>query len=207
MNAERLPAGPFFTEWSQLLPNPCQVLTDSSVPLNMCEQSLSGLRGDTAMITFVDLGSTAHVHLFLLVPRPLPAGGWTWGEHPAYPGRLAKEFAYSARECRSLVQTYGRTMTRIMSGGQLGDRFRVYARGRSTGMVLGIREWEWSPISRDYVPVGEYMCGWREAIKAYYVRTGEIFSDKRFSALSTPLRGLPELVQLPPCPLVIRTAA
>ncbi|MFE3409418.1 hypothetical protein ACFXMT_14110 [Streptomyces mirabilis] len=47
-------------------------------------------------------------------------------------------------------------------------------------MTLGLREWEWSAELRDYKPAGEYMCGWKEAVKAYYLRTGELFINQRF---------------------------
>lgn len=158
------------------------------------------------MITFVDLGPIAHVHLFLRVSRPLPAGGWSWGELPGYPGILAQEYAYNAGECRALVQTYGRTVARVIASHQLGARFRIYARGRSTGMVLGIREWEWCPVRREYVPMGEYMCGWREAIRDYYVKTGELFHTKRFSARVGPVKVVPDLVPLPSPPVVTEAA-
>jgi hypothetical protein len=153
------------------------------------------------MITFVDLGPTAHVHLYVLAPRPLPDGGWSWGELPGFAGVVAKEYAYSARECRSLVQTYGRTITRVLTSRQIGDRFRVYARGRSTGNMLGMREWVWSPVRHDFEPVGEYLCGWREAIQAYYRLTGQVFSEKRFEARPL-MSAAPTLVPLPSrCPL------
>ncbi|AUG87319.1 hypothetical protein HOS59_gp55 [Streptomyces phage Rowa] len=132
------------------------------------------------MITFVDLGPMPTVHLFLRVPVPLDAGGWTWGEHVRFPGVLAREFAYTADECESLVHTYGRTVTRIMSGPVLGERFMITARGPQTGMTLGMREWHYSEDLGDYKRVGEYMCGWREAIKALYLKTGELFVGKRF---------------------------
>lgn len=134
------------------------------------------------MITFIDLGPLATVHLFLRVPTPLHAGGWTWGELPALAGVLAKEFAYTADECASLVHTYGRNMTRVLTRRQLGDRFTIVAKGPKTGLTLGLREWEWSPELRDYRRAGEYLCGWREAVKALYLQTGELFKDQHFEA-------------------------
>ena len=140
------------------------------------------------MITFADLGPVPTVHLFLRVPVPLPAGGWTWGELPRYAGVLAREFAYSARECESLVHTFGRTMTRITPSRALGNRFMIVARGPVTGLTLGMREWQWSDDLHDYKRAGEYLCGWREAIRAYYRKTGESLEDKRFCACMNPHR-------------------
>jgi hypothetical protein len=114
----------------------------------------------------------------------MSGGGWTWGEHVNFPGVLAAEYAYSARECQSLVQAYGRTMTRIMTRSVLGDRFSVVARGPVTGMVLGYREWAWSTALRDWEPAGDYMDGWREAVRQFYELTGELIERRRFSPLA-----------------------
>jgi len=143
------------------------------------------------MITFIDLGPVATVHLYVRVMVPLKAGGWTWGELPALAGVMAREFAYTAEECASLVHTYGRTVGRIKGVRELGDRFSVVAKGPKTGMTLGIREWEWSSSTRDYRRAGEYLCGWREAVKALYRQTGELMINQKFE--SRPA-GLPLVV-------------
>lgn len=134
------------------------------------------------MITFIDLGPLPTVHLFLRVPIPLEAGGWTWGEHRRFPGVLAREFAYTAAECASLVHTFGRTIARIMSGPVLGDRYMIVAKGPMTGLTVGMREWQYSDDLHDYKRVGEYLCGWREAVKALYLKTGQLFLNERFCA-------------------------
>jgi hypothetical protein len=159
------------------------------------------------MITFIDLGPMATVHLFLRVPRPLQAGGWSWGELPGMAGVLAKEFAYTAGECTSLVHTYGRNMTRMLAQGQLGDRFTIVAKGPKTGLTLGMREWEWSTELRDYRRAGEYLCGWREAVKALYLQTGELFTDCRFEARPAGLPVVANLLSGIPVQRMSRVAA
>lgn len=138
------------------------------------------------MITFADLAPKPHIRLALKVPVPLSSGGWTWGESSAYPGELARDYAYSDDECTSLVHAYGRTITRVMTRNQIGDRFRICASGVTTNLTVGMREWEWSADLRDYRRVGEYLSGWKQAVKAYYLLTGEYFEDKRFEARSGP---------------------
>ncbi|MGW6920887.1 hypothetical protein ACWGA9_06320 [Streptomyces sp. NPDC054950] len=49
-------------------------------------------------------------------------------------------------------------------------------------MTIGMREWEWSPELHDYQRVGEYLCGWREGVRAQYLKTGELFVNQSFSA-------------------------
>jgi hypothetical protein len=80
------------------------------------------------------------------------------------------------RECRALVHTYGRTIARILPRAQLGDRFRICAWGRTTGLIIGMREWAWSAATHAYEQVGEYLSGWREAIRSYWANTGELFN-------------------------------
>jgi hypothetical protein len=138
------------------------------------------------MITFADLGPVPTVHLFLRVPVPMPTGGWTWGQTLRYEGVLARDYAYSAAECRALVHTYGRTIQRVVSRRELGDRYTVLARGPVTGMVLGLQEWDWCQDMHDYRPAGEYLCGWREAARQYFEVTGELIDRKRFSASTRP---------------------
>ena len=143
------------------------------------------------MITFADLGPVPTVHLFLAVPVPLLASGWTWGQLTSYRGPLAREYAYSARECEALVRTYGTAVPRIVGHRELGPRFRVCAKGPVTGLTLGIREWEWSASRREYKAVGEYMCGWREAVRAYWIKTGEMIERQRFDASAYPVGVVP----------------
>ncbi|MCF3174763.1 hypothetical protein IPZ61_15705 [Streptomyces sioyaensis] len=152
--------------------------------------------GGCVMVAVVVLGSVPTVHLFVRVPVPMASGGWSWGELSGFTGSLAREFAYSALECASLVSTYGRTMTRVLTRRELGDRFTICARGPVTGMLLGLREWEWSPDARDYRAVGEYMCGWREAVRAYYIKTGEFAERQRFTASAGTLATRPDSLRL-----------
>ena len=138
------------------------------------------------MITFIDLGPKATVHLFLTVPVPLAHGGWTWGELAEFPGVLAREFAYTAEECRDLVHAYGRHMGERLQKRD-ANRFTLCARGPITGMVLGHREWQWDAAARAFRAVGEYLCGWRPAVKALYLQTGYLMSGQRFNARLSPI--------------------
>jgi hypothetical protein len=148
------------------------------------------------MISYVDLAPMAHISIMLKVTMPLQAGGWTWGESDTLPSELAREYGYSDGEARSLVHTYGRTVATVMPRKELGDRFRIYAWGVTTEICVGIREWAWSADAREYRPVGEYLSAWKQAIRAYYVRTGQYYEDKKFSARSG-LALAPDLSRLP----------
>jgi len=134
------------------------------------------------MITFADLGPVPTVHLFLRVQVPLLQGGWKWGEHAKAAGCLAREYAYSARECRALVMAYGRMVPKVFGQRALGERFGIMAKGPVTGMVLGLAEWRWSPAERDFTPCGEYLCGFRPAARTYYGKTGELIERQKFIA-------------------------
>lgn len=145
--------------------------------------------------------SVPSVHLRLRVPVGMPnGGGWAWGALDALPGDLGSELALNARECQALVQTYGRTMTRVLSRAQLGDRFRVCAWGRTTGLIIGMREWAWSTSDRDYVPVGEYLCGWREALRSYWQHTGELFDpySDSYRRMANAVNDVPHQLHSPP---------
>jgi hypothetical protein len=147
------------------------------------------------MITFADLGPVPTIHLFLRVPVPLPAGGWSWGELPRYKGCMVREYGYSAHECRALVHTYGRMVPHAIGDRRkLGDRFSIYAKGPLTGLTVGLREWAWSSALREYEPVGEYMCGWRTAIRTHWVNTGEMFERRRFDPKPPALLPIPHRV-------------
>lgn len=137
--------------------------------------------GDGATMTDTDdLEPVPHIRLVLKVPQPLPAGGWTWAQPVEYPDELARDYAYSDRECRSLVHAFGRIVPMVVPHRVLGARFRVCAWGVTTGMLVGMREWEWSADAKQYRPAGEYLSGWREAIRAFYRLTGEFYEEKRF---------------------------
>jgi hypothetical protein len=122
---------------------------------------------------------TPTADLYLFVPGPLGQGSWAWSEHPRWPGVLAREYVYSAREASALVRVYARTMA-----GQIppreATRFTVLARGRVTGLVLTRDEWEWSQRDRAYVPYGEPWNTWRSASRAYYEITGSRIESKKF---------------------------
>lgn len=137
-----------------------------------------------SMITCIDLGPMATVHLFLKVPVPLAGseGSWGWGELPQHRGVMAREFAYDAHECSALVHTYGRAMGRLLQTDKRPDRFTITARGRMTGKVAGLREWQWDPGAREFRPAGEYLCGWRSGLRAYFDQTGELFGHPKFVA-------------------------
>lgn len=136
------------------------------------------------MITYIDLAPMAHISILLKVPVPLPAGGWTWGQSTAHPGELGRDYGYSDAEARSLVHSYGRWVPEVLGNKVLGERFRICAWGVTTRMCVGMQEWAWSAEAREFKRAGEYLSAWKEAIRAYYMRTGEIFEDKRFSARS-----------------------
>jgi hypothetical protein len=99
---------------------------------------------------------------------------------------MVREFAYNARECQAVVHTYGRIVPYSIGRKTLGDRFSIYAKGPLTGMTVGLREWAWSPALHEYEPVGEYMCGWRAAIKVHWANTGEMFERRRFDPSPYP---------------------
>lgn len=131
------------------------------------------------MITYVDLAPLPTVHVFLSVPVAIDGDGWTWGELGRFAGPLAREYAYSARECAALVRTYGTTMARLIQPKE-ADRFCIYVRGPVTGLLLHRAEWKWDQRAHTYKPDGEPWCGWRPAAKAYFERTGELIDSKRF---------------------------
>jgi hypothetical protein len=121
----------------------------------------------------------------------MESGGWTWGQLPNCKGVLVREYAYNAHECRALVHSYGRMAQHMIGRRKLGDRFSIYAKGPMTGLTVGLREWAWSPAQREYEPVGEYMCGWRVAIRTHWTNTGENFERRRFDPRPGPLLPIP----------------
>ena len=143
------------------------------------------------MITFLDLGPKPTAHLFLKVPVPMGTSGWSWGDLPRLAGCLAKEYAYTAAECMALVHAYGRTISRIVTRAE-APRFTIVARGPVTGRILGMREWQ--AQRGEYEPVGEYLCGWKAAVRAYWEATGILFEGKGFDARSGPFA----VISLPP---------
>jgi hypothetical protein len=79
---------------------------------------------------------------------------------------------------------------------ELGERFTICARGPVTGMVLGLLEWAWCPIRRAYLATGDYLCGWREAVKDMYAKTGELFIGRAFRPNVTRLHFVPSTLTL-----------
>lgn len=134
------------------------------------------------MIVFLDLGPRATVHLLMKVPVAMNGGGWAWGEMPGYAGVLAREFAYNGQECTALVRTYGRMVGRLLQSGVRPDRFQILARGKTTDFLLGMQEWEWAADTHEFRPVGEYLCGWRDALRKYFGATGELPPHGTFRA-------------------------
>lgn len=134
------------------------------------------------MITFMDLGPRATVHLLLRVPVTMGGEGWTWGELPGYKGTLAAEYAYNAQECAALIRTYGRMIGRLLQSGTHPDRFKILARGCTTDFLLGMQEWQWAVETREFKPVGEYLCGWRDALRKYFATTSELPPEGTFRA-------------------------
>lgn len=139
------------------------------------------------MITFIDLGPKATVYLSLKVPVPLSSGGWSWGELPQFAGILAREFAYTARECAAVVHSYGRIIGQLLQSELRPDRFTITARGPVTGKVCGMREWQWAATQHEFEPAGEYLCGWRSGLRDYFQLTGELFSETAFRARTADL--------------------
>jgi hypothetical protein len=151
------------------------------------------------MIVCGDLGPVPTVHLYLRVPVSLPAGGWTWGEHASYPGVIAREFIYTEQECRAVVRSYGRVIGEAASvNGRptLGERFSILARGNTTGLIVGLKEWRWCQREHLYEAASEYLSGWQEAIRAYFRMTGEFFGRGGFRDFVYS----PELVRLDAIP-------
>jgi len=146
------------------------------------------------MVTFVDLGPRSTVHLFLSVPVTRTSESWSWGELPGFTGALAREYAYTAHECQSVVHAYGRLAGVILQR-KNQERFTITARGPITGRMLGTREWKWSSSAHAYEPAGEYLCGWRSALRAYFDLTGELF-DSASGFRANPV-GLPMVLQEP----------
>jgi len=146
------------------------------------------------MITFMDLGPKATAHLYLRVPVAMDGSSWSWGELPAYAGVLAREFVYTAAECAALIHAYGRVIGRLLQSAALPDRFTITARGPITGKVLGLREWQYDAASHEYEAAGEYLCGWRAAIRSYFELTGELWGEQHFDARE---RGLSVVAQSP----------
>ncbi|MGW2591690.1 hypothetical protein ACWCXC_15695 [Streptomyces sp. NPDC001515] len=145
----------------------------------------------------MDLTPAANTRLVVRVPTPLGAGGWTWGPLVELPGDLGQEWAYSDTEVRALVHVYGRMVSQIVTRSQVGaDRFRVDAWGMVTGLCVGMREWAWSVSARAFEPVGEYLSGWRDAARAYYLKTGRMIDRERFTA-SIGIPAVPAMGALP----------
>lgn len=148
------------------------------------------------MRTFADLGPRPTVHIFLRVPVPLPSGGWTWGEHPRYRGAMVREYAYNAHECRSLVMSYGRVLGNVLRTAE-ADQFAISAKGPVSQMEVGRQQWEYSPVTRTYMPVGEYQDQWKLAARIYFERTGELIHRQKFEASVFP-------PNVPPVPRLLR---
>lgn len=134
------------------------------------------------MITNVDLGPVPTVILSLKVHVPLGTGGWAWGQLPWLPDQMARDYVYNAHECESLVHTFGRMVPLMWTAKELGESFMICARGPVTGLAVGLREWAYDPVQRAYLATGDYMCGWREAARSYYRKTGEVFEGRKFDA-------------------------
>ncbi|MFC9620237.1 hypothetical protein ACFTXM_09635 [Streptomyces sp. NPDC056930] len=79
---------------------------------------------------------------------------------------------------------------------KLGNRFSICARSTVTDSLLGLREWQWSPDTHGYVLAGEYLCGWRDGVRAYYLKTGEFIEREHFSAARGVLTMYPEATRL-----------
>jgi len=134
------------------------------------------------MVTFLELGPRDTVHISLKVPVDLPGGGWTWGDLPEFAGVLAREFCYDGDECGALVRSYGRVLGEMLQRAIRPDRFQILARGKVTSFLLGLQEWQWSSDAGMFKPVGEYLCGWRDALKGYLMKMGELPPEGTFRA-------------------------
>jgi hypothetical protein len=67
-------------------------------------------------------------------------------------------------------------------------------------MIVGIREWSWCTSERDYVPVGEYLCGARDAIRSYWETTGELFNpySEGYQRRASAMTVVPPQLHTPP---------
>lgn len=127
---------------------------------------------------FIEPTPTADLYFF--VPGPLGHGSWAWAEHPRWPGALAHDYAYSAREASALVRAYATTMARLVAPRE-ASRFIVLARGRVTGLVLARDEWEWRQREHAYTPTADEPWNtWRTAAQAYYDITGRFIERQKF---------------------------
>jgi hypothetical protein len=129
------------------------------------------------VVIMVCIESAPTVDLYLFVPGPLGQSGWAWVEHPRWPGVLASEYCYSAREASALVRTYGTSMARQVAPRE-ADRFAVLARGRTTGLVVARGQWFWTPCG--YELHGEAWNVWRQVARQYYAITGVRIESQRF---------------------------
>lgn len=133
----------------------------------------------------VCIQSAPTVDLFVFIPAAIVGGGWAWGEHPRFPGVLASDYVYSAREAVALVRSYARAMAPQIRPPE-APRFALLARGRVTRMILARDEWEWSAREHAYTPTGEPWETWRAAARKYFEITGRRIERQRFRASLSP---------------------
>lgn len=132
--------------------------------------------------TFLELGPRDTVHISLKVPVRTGGDNWTWGDLPDFTGALGKEYVYDGDECAAVVRSYGRVLGEMLQRLMHLDRFQVLARGKVTGFLLGLQEFQWSSDVREFRPAGDYLCGWRQALKGYFVKMGELPPEGTFRA-------------------------
>jgi hypothetical protein len=129
------------------------------------------------VVIMVCIEAAPTVDLYLFVPGPLGVGSWAWAEHPRWPGVLASEYCYSAREASALVRSYACNMSRQIRPRE-AERYIVLARGRTTGLVVARDQWEWA--GSGYAPHGEPWNVWRQVARQYYAITGVRIESQRF---------------------------
>lgn len=122
-------------------------------------------------------GSVPTVDLSLLVPAAIAEGAWGWAAHPRFPGVLASEYVYTAREAVAVVRAFARALAPQLNCKEVA-RFAVLARGRVTGMILARDEWAW--VNGAYAPTGEPWETFRAAARRYYELTGQLIEQKHY---------------------------
>jgi hypothetical protein len=155
--------------------------TKRTVAIRKALRSLCAFCPFRQVVIMVHIVSAPTVDLFVFVPGPLGAGSWAWTDHPRWPGVLASEYCYSAREAVALVRAYAVTMGRLVTPRE-APRFTVLARGRTTGLVVARDEWEWHQRAHAFEPTDEPWCTWKQVARRYYEVTGVRIESRCFRA-------------------------
>lgn len=131
------------------------------------------------MHTLNEIEAVPTLRVSLRVPVALPGGGWTWGTYAPLGDILGNEYVFSADEAYAVVHTFGRIVATMLPSKEV-QRFSILANGSVTGRLIGMREWHWADVRGVFEPVGEYLCGFREAARELFRMTGHLIELMRF---------------------------